>query len=121
MLKNIIEAEREQAADCTRIDAAVCLAEQDIAALESRQLDRDEMHKKWSAIRDRTILAVRDVRRNIVKRANEAKETHRGMVETLLRERADYLTSDNSRPRLEYSAILQDIPTKGLIDHLRYL
>jgi len=26
-----------------------------------------------------------------------------------------------ARPSLEYSAILQDIPTKGLLDHIRYL
>jgi hypothetical protein len=121
MLKNVIEAERDQDADCTRIDAAVRLAEQEIAALESRQLDLDQTHKEWSKIRDRTILAVRDVRRNIVKRAHEAKETQWGMIETFFRERAAYPSNDNAPPLLEYSAILQDIPTKGLLDHLRYL
>jgi hypothetical protein len=121
MLKNVSEAERDQDADCTRIDAAVRLAEQDIAALESRQLDPDQTHKKWSEIRDRTILAVRDVRRNIVKRANEAKEIQRAMIETFFRERAAYPSNDNAPPLLEYSAVLQDIPTKGLLDHLRYL
>src|SRR5258705_3636672 len=105
MLKNVIEAERDQDADCTRIDAAVRLAEQDIAALESRQLDPDQTYKKWSEIRDRTILAVRDVRRNIVKRANEAKEIQRAMIETSFRERAAYPSNDNAQPLLEYSAL----------------
>ena len=53
MLKGVIEAERaerDQEADCARINAAIGLAEQDIAALESRQLEPDEMREKWSAI-----------------------------------------------------------------------
>jgi hypothetical protein len=118
MLKDVIEAERaerDHVADCARIHAAIGLAEQDIAALEGRQLDPDEMRKKWCVIRDRTILAIRDVRHNIIKRANEAKETERWMIEKLLRERSD------SRVLREFSATLQDIPTKGLLDYLRYL
>src|SRR5207302_1832989 len=73
MLRGAVEAERAERehADCARIDAAVALAEQDIAALEDRQLAPDEIRKQWFAIRDRTILAIRDVRNNIVKRANE--------------------------------------------------
>jgi hypothetical protein len=118
MLKDIIEverAERDQDADCARIDAAIHLAEQDIAALESRQLDPDEKRKGWFAVRDRTILAIRDVRRNIIKRANEAKETEIGMIEKFFRERSDH------NPLHEFSVTLQDIPTKGLLDYLRYL
>src|SRR5262245_28789755 len=78
MFKGAIEverAERDQDADCARIDAAIQLAEQDITALQSRQLDSDKARKEWFAIRDRTILTVRDVRRNMIRRANEAKET----------------------------------------------
>jgi len=96
--KTLFEAERDQDADCTRIDAAVRLAEQDIAALASRRLDPDQTHRKWSEIRDRTILAVRDVRRNIVKRANEAKKIKKEMIETFFRERAAYPSNDNAPP-----------------------
>ena len=115
MLKDIIEAERDQNADCARIGAAIHLGEQDIAALESRQLDSDEARKRWCAIRDRTILAIRDVRRNVIKRANEAKETERWMIEKFFREKA------NGNPLHEFSVTLQDIPTKGLLDYLCYL
>jgi hypothetical protein len=116
MLKDLIErAERDQDADCARIDAAIGLAEQEIAALESRQLDPDEMRKKWCAIRDRTILAIRDVRQHIVRRATEARETETRMIDKWLRERAD------GRTLHEFSATLQEIPTKGLLDYLRYL
>jgi hypothetical protein len=121
MLKNIIEAERDQDADCTRIGAVVRLAEQDIAVLKSGQLNPNEARKKWSAIRDQTILAVRDIRRNVVKRADEAKETHREIIEAFFRDRGAHPEDNKSRPRPEYSAILQEIPTKGLLDHLRYL
>jgi hypothetical protein len=108
-------AERDQDANCARIDAAIGLAEQDIAALRGRQLDQDEIRKEWSAIRDRTILAIRDVRRNIVKRANEAKETETWMIEKLLRKESD------GRVLREFSATLQEVPTKELLDYLRYL
>jgi hypothetical protein len=121
MLRNIVEAERDQDADCTRIGAVVRLAEQDIAVLKRGQLDPDEAHKKWSAIRDQTILAVRDIRRNVVKRADEAKETHREMIEAFFRDRGAHPEDNKGRPLPEYSGVLQEIPTKGLLDHLRYL
>ena len=115
MLKDIIEAERDQNADCARIGAAIHLAEQDIAALESRQLDSDEARKGWCAIRDRTILAIRDVRRNVIKRANKAKETETWMIEKFFREKA------NGNRLNDFSVTLQDIPTKGLLGYLCYL
>ena len=71
MLKDAIEAERaerDQDADCARIDAAMALGERDIAALEDRQLDPNEMRKQWFAIRDRTILAASQRRQTQQKR-----------------------------------------------------
>ena len=109
------QAERDQDADWARIDAAIHLAGQDIAALQTRQLDPDEARKQWFAIRDRTILAIRDVRSNIIRRANEAKETQTWMIEKFFREKA------NGNSLHEFSATLQDIPTKGLLDYLCYL
>ena len=41
-------------------------AKKNIAAVESLQLDPDEIRKQWSAIRDRTILGIRNVRHNVV-------------------------------------------------------
>ncbi len=118
MLKRAVEAERaerDQDADCARIDAAIALAEKDIAALEDRQLAPDEIRKQWFAIRDRTILAIRDVRNNIIKRANEAKATERWMIEKLIREEGD------ERVLREFSITLKEVPTKELVDYLRYL
>jgi hypothetical protein len=118
MLRDPIEAEiaeRDQAADCARIDAAIGMAKQDIAALEVRQLDPHEMRKDWLAIRDKTVFTIRDVRRNIVKRAHEAKETERWMVEQFLHKESD------SRVIREFSTELQKVPTGAVVDYLRYL
>jgi hypothetical protein len=115
MLKNVLEAERaerNQEADCALIGAAVRLAEKEIAFLEGRQLGPDELRKKWCAIRDRTIFVVRDVRRNIVRRANEAKETEKWIIERWLREKSD------DRVLSEFSSTLDQVPTKGLLDYL---
>ena len=75
MLRDIIETERQQDADCARIEAAVRLAEERIAALQARLLNEEEKRERWYTIRDQTVLAVRDVRHNVIKRANEAKDT----------------------------------------------
>ena len=115
MLIGVIEAEqaeRDQHADYARIDDAIRLAEQNIVALESRQLEAHETRKKWLAIRDRTILAIREARGNMIKRANEAKGTRSRMIETFFR--------DVPSPH-EFSSALQDVPTKGLLDYLNYL
>jgi hypothetical protein len=108
-------AERDQDADFARIDAAIDAAEKAITALEGRQLCPDERRKEWSAIRDRTILAIRDVRDNIIKRATQAKQTESWMVKKWLREVSD------GRVLREFTADLQKVPTKGLVDYLRYL
>jgi hypothetical protein len=116
MFKNIIELERDQVADCARIDAAIRLAERDFATLDSRHFDPEEVRRKWTIIRDRTILAIRDVRRNIAQRASEASQAL--LIEKLYHEAADCVDDGAVR---EFSAMLQDIPTKRLLDHLRYL
>ena len=118
MLKDAIEAERaerDQDADCARIDAAIRLSEQNIAALEDRQLDPDEIRKQWSAIRDRTILTIRDVVHNITKRANEAKATEKWIIQKLIPEESD------DRVVREVSIALKELPTRELVEHLRHL
>ena len=75
MLKDAVQAEREQEADCARIDAAVGLAETTIAVLASS----DEACKRRCEFLDRTILSVANVRRNIIRRAKQAEEMRREM------------------------------------------
>jgi hypothetical protein len=108
------QAERDQDADCARIDAAIRSGEQEIAALEGQQLDPDEMLKEWSAIRDRTIVIIRDARHNVLNRAKEAKATERWMTEKLMQESKDKVLC-------EFSVMLKEVPTKDIVDYLRYL
>jgi hypothetical protein len=118
MLKDAIEAERaerDQDADCARIDAVIGSSEQDIAVLEDRQLDSDEMRKEWSAIRDRTILAIRDLLHKVAKRANDAKAAEEWVIEKLMREESD------GRVMREFSVALKEVPTRELLAYLRYL
>jgi hypothetical protein len=118
MLKDAIEAERaerDQEADCAGIDAAIVLSEQDITALEDQQLDPVEMQKRWSVIRDRTILAIRDVVHNVAKRADEAKATEDWIIQKLRCEESDGMVIG------EFSVALKEVPTRKLVDYLRYL
>jgi hypothetical protein len=108
-------AERAQEADSARINAAVEAAENAITALATRQLDSTELRNEWAAIRDRTILAVRDVRHNIMKRSATASETQRWMEEKWLREVYD------DKILHAFTADLQTKPTRLLVDYLGYL
>jgi hypothetical protein len=80
MRKSFIELERDQNADCARIDAAIRLAEREFANL-SRRHAPEEARGKWTVVRDRTILAIRDVRRNIAQRASEARQIRARLIE----------------------------------------
>jgi hypothetical protein len=111
MLKNAAQAEREQEADCARIEAAVRLAETAIAALASS----DEAHKRRCRIRDRTVLTTANVRRNIIRRAKLAKKTRKEIIEAFFHERTPGQSSD------DYSAMLHDVPTGALVYHMQYL
>lgn len=108
-------AERDQESDNARIAAAVNTAHKAIAALAARPLGPGAARKEWAGIRDRTILGIRDVRHNVIKRAKLARETERWMVEKWLREIND------GRILREFTAELQQVPTAGLLDYLRYL
>ncbi len=73
------------------------------------------MRKQWSTIRDRTILAIRDVVHNVVKRAKEANATKDWMIQKLVREESD------GRVMGEFSVALKEVPTRDIVDYLRYL
>jgi hypothetical protein len=96
MLRNIIEAERQQDADCARIEAAVRIAEERIVALRARLLDEGDARERWCTIRDQTVLAVREVRHNVIKRANEAKDTKTWL--NLVQARGNGVVSNGSVP-----------------------
>jgi hypothetical protein len=73
LFKRVLQAERDQKADENRIDAAVAMAEQSIAALVQRPITRKQLHEAIIAVRDRAVLAISSVRRNMQRRTVEAK------------------------------------------------
>jgi len=72
MLRKILQAERDQVADYARVNDAITSAETEIAALKKRNFGPDEMRIAIVTIRDRAILTIRDVRKNMARRADEA-------------------------------------------------
>jgi hypothetical protein len=80
VINTLVEAQRaeaDQEANCARIDAAIRIAHEELAALQNRPVDPHDLHKGWCALCDRTIMLIKNVRRNVARRANEAKETER--------------------------------------------
>jgi hypothetical protein len=112
---DVQRAERDQEAESARINAAVEAAEKAITALVARQLDPTAIRSECSAIRDKTILEIRDVRHNVVNRAITAKATERWMLEKWLSEVHD------ANILHQFTADLQKVATRDLVDYLRYL
>jgi len=94
MLPKVLEIERHQLADYARVDYAITKAEDEIAALEELWLGPNELRREASVVRDRTVLAVREVRNNMAKRAITAKSMQGPLVESL-RQRSRFAVVDS--------------------------
>jgi hypothetical protein len=118
MLANVLEIERQQVADYTRVDYAITKGEDEIAALEELWLRPNEMRRETSVVRDRTVLAVCEVRNNMAKRAITAKNMQGSLVESL-RQRSRFAVADtvDASLRARCFASLKCIPTLTLICH----
>ena len=93
MLSKALEIERRQLADYARVDYAITKGEDEIAALEELCLGPNELRRETSVVRDRTVLAVREVRKNMAKRAIAAKNMRGPLVESL-RQRSRFAVAD---------------------------
>ena len=93
MLPKVLEIERHQLADYARVDYAITKGEGEIAALEELCLGPNELRREASVVRDRTVLAVREVRNNMAKRAITAKNMQGSLVESL-RQRSRFAVVD---------------------------
>jgi len=118
MLAKVLEIERHQVADYARVDYAITKGEDEIAALEELWLGPNELRRETSVVRDRTVLAVREVRNNMAKRAITAKNTQGSLVESL-RQRSRFAVADtvDASLRARCFASLNCIPTLTLICH----
>jgi hypothetical protein len=118
MLANVLEIERQQVADYARVDYGITKGEDEIAALEELWLRPNELRRETSVVRDRTVLAVREVRNNMAKRAITAKNMQGSLVESL-RQRSRFAVADSvdASLRARCFASLKCIPTLTLICH----
>jgi len=118
MLPKVLEIERHQLADYARVDYAITKGEDDVAALEELCLLPNELRREASIVRDRTVLAVREVRNNMAKRALTAKNMRGSLVESL-RQRSRFAVVDSvdASLRARCFASLECIPTLTLICH----
>jgi hypothetical protein len=118
MLPKVLEIERHQLADYARVDYAITKAEDEIAALEELCLGPNELRRETSVVRDRTVLAVREVRNNMAKRAITAKKMQGSLVGSL-RQCSRFAVEDtvDASLRARCFASLECIPTLTLICH----
>jgi hypothetical protein len=118
MLPKVLEIERHQLADYARVDYAITKGEDEVAALEERRLGPNELRREASVVRDRTVLAVREVRNNMAKRVITAKNMQGSLVECL-RQRSRFAVVDtvDASLRARCFASLECIPTLTLICH----
>jgi hypothetical protein len=118
MQRKVLEIEQDQMADLARIDNAIAQAELRITALKKRQLGPEELRKQISDIRDRTVLVVRDVRKNMAKRATAAK-TMQELLTKSLRQRSRFAQNNvtDAKLRASFFATLEVTPTFALLGH----
>jgi len=116
LLPQVLEIERRQLADYARVDYAITKGEDEIAALEELCLGPNELQRKTSVVRDRTVLAVREVRNNMAKRAITAKNMQGSLIESL-RQRSRFAAVDtvDASLRARCFASLECIPTLTLL------
>src|SRR5262249_32199391 len=118
MLPKVLEIERHQLADYARVDYAITKGEDEIAGVEELWLGPNELRRETSVVRDRIVLAVREVRNNMAKRAITAKSMQGPLVESL-RQRSRFAVVDSVDASLRALcfASLECIPTLTLICH----
>jgi hypothetical protein len=117
----ILQVERDQKADGARIDYAITQAERDIAALRQRRLSHQELQRSINAVRDRIILTVRDVRRNMATRTIAAKNMEQIVEDRLLRQDFRFAADDltDTKLRARFFELLARTPTYSLVQHLK--
>jgi hypothetical protein len=120
VLQRIVQTERDQKADEDRIDAAIARAETEIATMKQRHLAPEQLQGAITAIRDRAVLIIRDVRKNMHKRTIAAKEMQEYLSEDFLRQCSRFAEDDleDAKLRTQFFELLARTPTFALIHQL---
>jgi hypothetical protein len=116
----ILQAELDQNADATRIDDRITSAEKEVVRLKNRQLDFEELQKAIVGIRDRAVLSIRNVRKNMQQRAVRTIQMQNGLNEYL--RQCSRFTDDeleDAHFRVRLVELLARTATSALLDHLQ--
>jgi hypothetical protein len=115
----ILQLERDQKADGTRIDYAIAQAQREIVALR-RHVGGQELQRSINVVRDRIILTVRDVRKNMARRTIAAKNMQGIVDDSFLRRSSRFATDDRTDEKLRarFFELLARTPTYSLLQHL---
>jgi hypothetical protein len=121
VMRRIIQLDRDQRADEARIDAVIKKAEIEIAQLIQRHLAPEALWKAVGAIRDKTVLVTRDVRKNMHRRTNVAKELQKALGSDFLFQCSRFAADEigDATLRTRFFNLLQRTPTSALPYHLK--
>ena len=116
----ILQTEQDQNADAARIDDCITSAEKEIKRLEKRQLGSEELQKLIVSIRDRAVLSIRDVRKNMQRRAVKTIEMQ-DWLKAYLRKYSRFAEDDDEDAhfRARLLELLARAETSALPGHLR--
>src|SRR5260370_28904977 len=116
LANKILQAERDQKADETRIDDAITKAEGEIAALEQRDLDPEVLQRAIITICDRAILTIRDVRKNMLKRTIAARNMQESVDDDFLRRCSRFAEDDlaDANLRTRFVEVVERLTAVGL-------
>jgi hypothetical protein len=120
LYNSIIQTERDQKADEARIDDAIMNAENEITSLEQRQLASEELHDRITAVRDKAVLIIRDVRKNMQRRTLAAERIQKRLSDAL-RQHSRFARDDSADEslRAHFFQLMERTPTFALVEHLR--
>jgi len=121
VMRRIAQLDRDQKADEARIDAVIKKAEIEIAKVVQRHLAPEALWKAVGAIRDKTVLMTRDVRKNMHRRTSVAKELQEALGSDFLFQCSRFAADDiaDATLRTRFFNLLQRTPTSALLYHLK--
>ena len=121
VMRRIAQLDRDQKADEARIDAVIKKAEIEIAQLVQRHLAPEALWSAVGAIRDKTVLMTRDVRKNMHRRTNAAKEMQEALASDFLSRCTRFAADDiaDATLRTQFFNLLQRTLTSALPHHLK--
>jgi hypothetical protein len=120
-IKRVVQLERDQSADEGRIYAALRRAEAEIASLEQRDLAPEVLRAALAAIRDKAVLMIQDVRKNMHNRILAARKLQETVGPAFLVQHTRFASdhAEEAALRTRFFKLLQRTLTSALLGYLK--